>query len=239
MDIKKYVTVIAVVTLLGALALGLVYSRTNGGNGSVPQGVAIQAIQPTSLTLNTVPYADSIIHSSLTIPTLSANLGDSYSIVGVLVAAGPNGSTHMNQVTGYNGTVYHYLTWQAELFIWNGPFDNGTTTFQHIMQNGGVTITETPSPPGVNSTRSAMEILAPTPTCVASTESNGATQTTCQTPSQSSSAYITKIGSFAVVVSPQSGTVTWLDDRNLRWYQISSDSVGISQLIGLAQALIT
>jgi hypothetical protein len=134
--------------------------------------------------------------------------------------------------------VYHYLRWQAEIFIWNGRFLNGTTTAEQMLQTGGVIVRETPSPPGVNSTKSALEILAPTTVCGTRIVSGGTTQTTCQTISQSGGAYITKMGGLAVVVSPQSDAVTWLDDKNLRWYEITSGTVEINQLLSLAETLI-
>src|SRR5437870_13717889 len=40
------------------------------------------------------------------------------------------------------------------------------------------------------------------------------------TVSQSGDAYITKINGLAVIVAPSGATITWLDDKNLRWYDI-------------------
>jgi len=238
LDLKRQLSVAVVIVLAGALALAWVYPLISGDHVSTQPGIARVVTPPTPLTLNTIAYADSVIHSSLIVPQYSAYLGDSYTIIGVLLGRGPNGTTQTVQVTGDNGIVYTYQRWQAEIFVWNGQFLNGTTTAGQVLASGGVIVRETPSPPGVNSTKSALEILAPNTVCATRTMSGGTTQTTCQTFSQTGGAYVKKIGGLAVVVSPQSNTVAWLDDKNLRWYEITSDTVGINQLLGLAEALI-
>jgi hypothetical protein len=219
------------------LLIGLQYSRLSSVNPS--EGGTGQLALSTPLTLNTVAYADSKIHSSLSLPSYSQYLGSSYRIIGALISRGSNGTAQVVQVIGYNGTVVSYERWQASIFIWNGLFQNGTTTAQQILNSGGVEVMETPSPPGVNSTRSALEILAPTTECATRTLTGGGTQTKCQTLSQSGGDYMTKIGGLAVVVSPQSHTVTWLNDVSLRWFEVTSNSVGTSQLLGVAGSLIT
>lgn len=55
---------------------------------------------------------------------------------------------------------------------------------------------------------------------------------------QSSGAYITKVRGLAVVISPQNNTVTWLDDKNLRWYQVASETVSINRLLTIANTSI-
>jgi len=175
-----------------------------------------------------------VIKSSLAIPRYSASLGASYNIIGVLIDTRP----HTEQITGYNGTTYYYTKWATELIIWNGKFVNGTTTNQQVLNNGGVTIMESSAPPGVNSTRSALSLLAPSVVCTTHTAPGGATETTCQTLNQSNGAYIKKIRGLAVIVSPQSGAVTWLNDKNLRWYQVTSETVGIDRLLAIADTLI-
>ena len=230
-----------VVLLAGAYLAVWTFSGLSGSVGEVNPGGAGQVV-PSPLILTSVARADSLVNGSIAIPQFSVYLGSSYRVIGVEVDMGGNwtsqGQTSYVTVTLANGTVYRYPGWRTSAYIWDGQFRNGSTTADQVLSSGGVEVTESPSPPGVNSTRSAEAFISGTVQCVTETISGETTQTTCQTASGWGGTYITKFEGFALIVNPSSGTVTWLDDRGLHWFSVTSNSVGIDELLAMAETMI-
>lgn len=226
---KGYPIAIVLITAISLLATIWVPSTMTRSNSiRDTQGGNLNVFP---LTLNSVQYVEHAISSPLMLPTDTSILGASYRAMGAGVISKP----HVADVTGYDGVKRSFADWVVQIVLWNGDFVNGTTTNREILNNGGVVITESSSPAGVNSTRSALDRLAPPVLC----RTNGAsTTTTCRTITSNSGGYIVNIRGLAVIVYPEGHTVIWLNDKTLRWFEITSETVGIDQLLTLARSII-
>jgi len=220
---------VPIATMFGLVALGATVSTSS---------VAVEP--PVPLTLNSISYASS--HNvSLSVPTsseIASSLGSSYSVQGVFIEYLP----HIETDTASDGSSFTRTTWQAALIIWNENAVNGTTTNLEILGGNGILLTEDPVVAGSNSTAVALAIAAPPVVCTTTTVSGVTSQVGCQTYSQSNGVYITKYDGLSIVVGPASdghgGSVIWLDSRNDMSYGMHSDSVSVTTMLQLAEAMI-
>ncbi|MBI2185377.1 MAG: hypothetical protein HYU39_10535 [Thaumarchaeota archaeon] len=231
---KRFLIVIVLIIAISLLATVWALSTTRGDAVRDTRGNAVRNLQGTNiirvpLTLYTVQSVERLINDSLVLPSDTSMLGPSYRALG----AGVIGRPHLDEVTGHDGVNRIFNSWVAEVILWNGIFVNGTTTNREILENGGVVIQEASAPAGVNTTRSALDRIAPVELC-----KNDAQGTTCQTVASSSSGYIVSIRGMAVIVYPEGRAVIWLDDKNLRWYEIASETVEVDKLLALARTMI-
>jgi len=133
----------------------------------------------------------------------------------------------------------------ATIYLWNGVFVNGTTTYQQIMNANGVAIYESTvdTAPGANATLAAENLVNQnhfqtiTQTITGSDGKTTAIQSTI-TRDTNQWAYVESINGTPVVVNPTDHSLTWLDTIRHAWITISGPSVPIANLISFAPSLM-
>jgi hypothetical protein len=237
---RRYLLVAVALLLISVSVIGIWWWGSRIRLASSDSVIQVDRGTNSPLVMNTLQYAQVTDELPLVVPSeayIASAFGGSYRIQGVLTGGKPQPQTFPS----YDGKTNHtILEWNAGIIIWDKNVVNGTTTDTYLFRNGGIVLGEAPAPPGVNSTRSALDLLAPPVLCHTFTDTaNASTQTSCQTVTTAAGdGYITKINGFAVIVYPSGDAITWLDDRNLMWYDISSGSVGIAQLLQFAKLMI-
>jgi hypothetical protein len=231
---RRYYISILLVATITLLATVWILLSTGGDAGRDVQIDSVRKSQAriyivVPMTLKTVPAVERVINASLVLPSDISVLGPAYRVLGAQVIVQPR----LDEVTGYDGVNRTFSRWMVHIILWNRNFVNGTTTNREILENGGVVIEESSAPAGVNSTRSALSLIAPPELC--RTDASG---TVCETVTSSSSSYIINVRGMAVIVFPRGYTVVWLDDKNLRWYDITSQTIQVNQLLILAKSMI-
>lgn len=173
---------------------------------------------PAHVVLHSLASAERAVNKTLIVPSavaMAANVA-SLMIIGVQVESSSP-------------------TWQVDIFLWNQPFINGSTTVQDILSSGGVVMVESPTPPGVNS--AAMAQKAVTPPTVCRTTSGSSQPQDCQTMTGSGSYVVTENG-LSVVVNKFGNEVSWTDDRQLMFVDMEGGAgISMSQLLALSESM--
>jgi hypothetical protein len=152
-------TFLLVVLVAGAFVLSTNISNTSSNTNSLDNnGLGQPPADSTSVTLNSVAYADQVIHANLTLPNLAA-LGSGFQIVGVQIVQPPTSATLSNNVS--------YVQWIAKIYISNEGFVNGSTSDTNLEAHS-VIVAETNTANSSTSLSAAESYLAPSQMCALS-----------------------------------------------------------------------
>lgn len=210
------------------VALILVWSQV-ASVGRSPTSSALLANLPPGqsqeLTLHSLAFAQSQVNNHLLVPDPGV-LGPSFHILGVRINDLPNNVTSQ----GAGGATASMIEWSVTIFMWNGPFINGSTTNTQILNSGGVAIVESPAPPNAKSLDSAQALLSGGVLCRNSTSTESCTTVP-------NDGYLVHQGGFAIIVDPIGHQLTWLDDVNHVWVNVVGGVNSVSLLLALAQTI--
>lgn len=227
--------VIGMFVIMGTLAL----AHSSSTPLATQNDIARLNGESTPLTLHAVSSVEKMIGHPLVVPSGTTTLGLGMRVVG---AYSPGPPTRVV----YDNGGQSFMASSATIYIWNGVFVNGTTTYQQIMNSNGVAIYESTvdTAPGANATLAAENLVNQnhfqtiTQTITGSDGKTTAIQTTI-TRDTNQWAYVESINGTPVVVNPIDHSLTWLDTIRDVWITISGPSVPIANLISFAPSLMS